>query len=100
MKRLAFALVLAVLASVPRLTASGPLGIYGIIERVVFVPNETSAERIQVWGAFAYFDAVGYPNLTISPVQRGYLYFRLPTATEGAAGTHAAIVKQLQDALK
>jgi hypothetical protein len=56
--------------------ASGPIGIYGIIERVVFEPDEQTAQRIQVWGAFAYAEP-GAPT-TISPVVRGYLYFQLP----------------------
>lgn len=87
MKRVAFVLVLAMLGSVPHLDASGPMGIYGIVEKVVFEPNEANAERIQVWGAFAYFDAAGasvppvggYHSLTVSPVRRGYMYFRVPT---------------------
>ena len=34
--------------------ASGPLGIFAVIERIQFYPDEAHAERIQVWGAFAY----------------------------------------------
>jgi hypothetical protein len=59
-------------------TASGPLGIYGIVEKVVFEPNETSPERIQVWGAFAYVDGYAHSlGLTVSAPKRGYLYFKL-----------------------
>jgi hypothetical protein len=82
------------------LTASGPVGIYGIVERVVFEPNETAPERLQVWGVFAYVDgclsnprwataapvecsvlsarAAADRPAGLSPVQRGYLYFKLP----------------------
>jgi hypothetical protein len=59
--------------------ASGPVGIYGIVEKVVFEPDETDAERIQVWGAFAYVD--GGPSgggFALSEPARGYLYFMLP----------------------
>jgi hypothetical protein len=58
-------------------TASGPLGIYGIVEKVVLEPDEKAPERIQVWGAFAYVDGVVGQGLTVSAAQRGYLYFRL-----------------------
>jgi hypothetical protein len=64
--------------------ASGPVGIYGIVEKVVFEPNEQAAERIQVWGAFAYADGAGGHALSISPAKRGYLYFKLPTVIAGS----------------
>src|SRR5437899_4725364 len=38
------------------LIASGPVGIYAIIEKVIFEPNEQAPERIQIWGAFAVVD--------------------------------------------
>jgi hypothetical protein len=60
------------------LTASGPLGIYGIVEKVVFEPDEKAAERIQVWGAFAYVDGGLDRSLAVSPAKRGFLYFTLP----------------------
>jgi hypothetical protein len=67
------------------LMASGPCGIYGIIERVVFEPNERSPERIQVWGAFEFVDGgVAKPGAT-SPAKRGYLYFSLPLGTDQTA---------------
>ena len=65
---------IALLFMVATLTASGPVGIYGIIEKVVFEPNEQAPERIQVWGAFAYVDGAGL-GLNITEVKRGYLYF-------------------------
>ncbi len=74
--------VLLTLAAVANLSASGAIGIYGIVEKVVLEPNERSPERIQVWGAFAYVDG-GTGSLTVSPVKRGYLYFRLPALISG-----------------
>lgn len=76
--------MMGLLVGATHLTASGPLGIYGIVEKVVMEPNEKTPERIQVWGAFAYVDGAGAQSLTVSPAKRGYLYFRLPTA--GADG--------------
>jgi hypothetical protein len=76
------AVIVGLVVGTAPLTASGALGIYGIVERVVFEPNEKAPERIQVWGAFAYVEAdrVAGPGLTVSTAKRGYLYFRLPTA--------------------
>jgi hypothetical protein len=72
----------------PIASASGPLSIYGIVEKVVFEPNERTPERIQVWGAFAYAHvkyftrAEGDPSPNLSTAHRGYLYFRLPASGE------------------
>ena len=76
-------IVVTVLILATPLTASGPLGIYGIVEKVVFEPNEQAPERIQLWGAFAYVDGTAGESLTISPANHGYLYFRLPGAGDG-----------------
>ena len=73
---------LAVL-SAHSLVASGPLGIYGIVDRVVFEPNETAPERIQLWGAFAYVDGRGNQGLSVSAAAKGYLYFKTPDVVPG-----------------
>jgi hypothetical protein len=77
----------AVMASVT--SASAPLGIYGIVESVVFEPDDRAPERVQVWGAFAYVHmknvvsgAEGRPSPRLSAAQRGYLYFTLPADGE------------------
>ena len=62
--------------------ASGLVGIYGIIERVAFEPNENAPERVQVWGAFAYANGSVGRATTWSPAGRGYLYFSMPASTE------------------
>jgi len=63
--------------------ASGPIGIYGIVEKVVFEPNEQTPERIQVWGAFAYADSSRQQlNRAFSDVKKGYLYFTNPSRSE------------------
>ena len=67
------------------LIASGPVGIYGIVERVIFEPNERSPERVQVWGAFAFVEGgVTTPGATSMP-RRGYLYFKLPSGNRQLA---------------
>ena len=78
MKLAKIALGLGVLvAGTASVFASGRIGIYGIVERVVFEPSEAAPERIQVWGAFAYVDGGATRNFAASTVKRGYLYFRL-----------------------
>jgi len=72
----------AVLVSVS-LGASGPVGIYGIVDKVVFEPDEARPERVQVWGAFAFVDQAAASIRTSQPA-RGHLYFRLPTSAEDA----------------
>ena len=64
-------------ATVP-LPASGPVVIFGIVEKVVFEPSEASPEHLQVWGAFALVEGTNQTARPISNVTRGYLYFRLP----------------------
>ncbi len=76
-------------------SASGPIGLYGIVERVVFEPNETAPERVQVWGAFAFVDGgAARPGTTLAP-KRGYLYFKLPSGTQQAVKTEWADLKSL-----
>jgi hypothetical protein len=80
----AYAVALAAMLT-PIASASGPLAIYGIVEKVVFEPDESTPERVQVWGAFAYAHVKywnrrdGDPSPNLSTAQRGYLYFELPT---------------------
>jgi hypothetical protein len=57
------------------LHASDRVGIYAVIDRVMFEPPSGTPDRVQLWGAFAIAkrgDANYY-----DPVQRGYLYFAL-----------------------
>jgi hypothetical protein len=77
--------------------ASGLVGIYGVIERVVFEPTQTAPERLQVWGAFAFADG-GVGNATAwSSVRRGHLYFRLPAPTLATASDIELIKREWED---
>ena len=62
--------------------ASDPVGIYALVDKVVFEPGETNPERIQVWGAFAIAEGNGY---NYKNAERGYLYYKVnsekPTAS-------------------
>src|SRR2546422_625448 len=56
-----------------RALASDPVGIYALVDKVVFEPNATNPERIQVWGAFAIAEGYGY---TYKNAERGFLYYK------------------------
>jgi hypothetical protein len=66
-----------IVVTVLNVSASGPLGLFAVVEKVVFEPNEQAAERIQLWGAFA-FVAGGVQGTFTAPPQRGYFYFSIP----------------------
>jgi hypothetical protein len=89
--RIHFLSVALLLVVVMNIRASGPVGICGVIEKVVFEPSEQAPERLQVWGAFAYVDGAAVGSQA-SEVRRGYLYFKvkdanLRTASETPAAT-------------
>ena len=71
----------AVVAAATIASASGPIGIYGIVEKVVFEPDGKSPERVQIFGAFAHVEGF---TPALSSAKRGYLYFRIPQTGESA----------------
>lgn len=74
----AFLTVLILLFAASALTASGLVGIYAVVSKVVFEPSDRAPERIQIWGAFTLVDGgAGTGGKTLTP-QRGYMYFSLP----------------------
>ena len=66
------------------LSASDPVGVYAIVQKVVFEPNDKAPERIQIWGVFALADT-SRPGGNYSKPERGYLYFSLPKGRESVA---------------
>lgn len=73
-----------VIAGTAIVVASDRIGVYAVIDKVVFEPNDQNPERIQIWGAFAVATRNDRDNY--DAVQRGYLYF---TADGSAAMTRA-----------
>ena len=74
-------LLCAVLASsAVSLWASDRIGIYTIVEKVVFEPNEASPQRVQIWGVFALTD--GKSGSGYLPPQRGYVYYTIAPGKE------------------
>lgn len=72
-KRLVLALAMVLAAVVAQ--ASDRIGVYGVIDKVVFEPNAENPERVQLWGAFAI--ATRNDRDFYDPVARGYLYVKL-----------------------
>jgi len=86
-----FCTVALVALVAPTARASDPTGIYAFVDRVVFEPNDTEPERIQVWGAFALANRENrddYHN-----AERGYLYFKLRPGDEAVCKKEWADLK-------
>jgi hypothetical protein len=64
------------LALAPAATASDPVGVYAVIDKVVLEPGSGAARRIQVWGTFAR--AVKGNGEEYTAPEHGYMYFSLP----------------------
>jgi len=65
------------------LRASGPIAAYAIVDRVTLEPNETTPDRIQVWGVFM-LETEPLGSSYSSP-QRGYLYYTIPSGNDAKA---------------
>ena len=89
-----FLALAAVVAMVQPIQASDPVGIYCLLERVVFEPNNSGPATVQLWGAFSTAiprDARGAAGETYGdrqsgdvygPVERGYMFFACPAGRE------------------
>jgi hypothetical protein len=58
--------------------ASGPIGIYALVDKVAFEPNADKPERIRISGVFSVAEETPDNSTVYSAPQRGYLYFTLP----------------------
>ena len=58
------------------LAQNGNIGIYGIVDKVVFGTEESSPERIQIWGLFIVPVPISSGWYKAPP--RGVLYFSIP----------------------
>jgi len=59
------------------------IGIYAIVDKVVFEPDEKSPERIRIWGVFVV--PVPMSSGHYREPQRGYLYFKIAPGMEQAS---------------
>src|SRR5437762_14339264 len=78
------ALVSMVLVSAtPLLAKGGTIGIYAIVDKVAFEPDETSPERVRICGVFVV--PVPMSSGRYKAPQRGCLYFRMAPGMERIA---------------
>jgi hypothetical protein len=75
------------------LAKNGNIGIYGIVDKVVFEPEESSPERIQVWGLFVV--PVPISSGLYKVPQRGVLYFSVPADRKEIARKEWVELKRL-----
>lgn len=70
--------VLVLVAAV--LHAKDVVGVYCLPDKVVFEPNATGPERVQIWGSFLIADRAT-PTAYL-PVERGYVYYACPSGRQ------------------
>jgi len=75
--------------------ASGPIGVYALVDRVAFEPNADKPERIRISGVFSVAEETPNNSTVYSAPQRGYLYFGLPRGNEQLARREWADLKSV-----
>lgn len=79
------AAVLAVMLSVGIVQASGPIGVYALVDKVAFEPSDDKPERIRISGVFMVAEATPDNSTVYAAPQRGYVYLALPRGNEELA---------------
>jgi hypothetical protein len=79
------AVVLAITLCPGMATASGPISVYALVDKVAFEPSSDKPERIRISGVFIVAVETPDNSTAYSAPQRGYLYFRLPKDDEQLA---------------
>lgn len=89
-----FAACVFVLIFCPALvTASGPIAVYALIDKVTYEPDSGTPDRVRISGVFIV--AEQSDNSSYSAPQRGYLYFGLPKANGDLARREWADLKSV-----
>jgi hypothetical protein len=65
--------------------ASGPIGVYALVDKVTFEPAAGKAERIRISGVFMVAEDRADNSTAYAVPQRGYLYFTLTHGNEELA---------------
>jgi len=76
------------------LSASDPVGIYAIVDKVIFEPANGAPQRVQIWGVFALADTTRGGDFYTKP-QRGYLYYTVVAGREEIARKEWADLKSV-----
>ena len=74
----AVAPILAMTAWLGVVHASGPLGVYALVDKVTLEPNAEKPERIRISGVFIAAKETPDNSTVYGEPQRGYLYLALP----------------------
>jgi hypothetical protein len=75
--------------------ASGPIGVYALVDKVAFEPNADKPERIRISGVFSVAMETPDNSTVYSAPHRGYLYFGLPRGNEVLARREWADLKSV-----
>jgi len=73
-----FAGLLVAISLSAQARASGPIGVYGIVEKVTLEPNKEKPDRAQIWGTFVQ----AKDNRSYAEPVHGYLYYKAEKGTE------------------
>src|SRR5262249_25202267 len=92
MRRAQLAAVAALLLAAAAARASEPIGVYALIDKVVFEPSEDRPERVQRWGRFGTYRGKGHPPTERA---RGSLYYALPKNKPDVARKEWADLKKV-----
>ena len=89
------AAVLTITLCLGVVNASGPIGVYALVDKVAFEPSSDKPERIRISGVFIAAEETPDNSTVYSAPQRGYLYFRLPKGEEQLARREWADLKSV-----
>jgi len=84
--------VLALTVALGVATASGPITVYALVDKVTLEPNADKPERLRIAGVFI---TSGQSYDVYLPPQRGYLYFTLPAQNADLARHEWADLKSV-----
>jgi hypothetical protein len=87
--------VLALMLSLGVARASGPIGVYALVDQVSFEPNPDKPERVRVSGVFIVARATPDNSTLYMAPRSGYLYFALPKDNEELARREWADLKSV-----
>ena len=89
------AAVLGITLCLGVVNASGPIGVYMLVDKVVFEPSSDKPDRIRISGVFIVAEQTPDNSTVYSAPQRGYLYFGLPKGNEELARREWADLKSV-----
>jgi hypothetical protein len=89
------AIVLAITLFPVMAIASGPIGVYALVDNVKIEPNADKPQRIRISGVFIVAGETPDNSTVYSAPQRGHLYFGLPQGNEELARREWADLKSV-----